>query len=215
MVQLSWLFESVGNCAEYKQLLSHALNLQREQGSDLQVARTLRYLSDANRLLGLYKEGVRQAREALEIHLQVSDAVEQADCLNDLAWLLYTDKQLAASEEAASRAIDLLPELEKGGDFLVCQCHRILGKMYRSKGEREKAIGHFEVALGIASSSNWHNELVGIHYSLAKFFSKEGRFDDANSHVQQAKLHVANNTYSVGLTTELQARFWYTVDHLA
>ena len=147
--------------------------------------------------------------EALEIHRRVSDAVEQADCLNDLAWLLYADKQLDASEEAASRAIALLPEPEKGGHFLVCQCHRILGKVYLSKGEREKAIGHFQTALEIASSSDWHNELVGINCSLAKFFSKEGKFDDANDHVRRAKSHAVNNTYSMGFTMELQAKLWY------
>ena len=219
LVLLSWTFESVKNRAEYKRLLSHALKLQRQRGDDLQVARTLRYLSDANRLLGLYKEGVRQANEALEIHERHDDTVEQADCLNDLAWLLYGDKQFDASEEAASRAIALLPE--KDGRFMVCQCHRILGKIYRSKGEREKAISHFEVALGIASSSNWHDELVGVHCSLAKLFAGEGGFDEAHAHVKKAKSHAvnnpyspgvaiaANNPYSLGVAMELQARIWY------
>ena len=185
------------------------MELYRERGNDLQVARTLRYLSDANRRLGHYKEGVRQVEEALEIRRRVSDAVEQADCPNDLAWLLFADKQLDASEEAASRAIVLLPEPEKGGNFLVCQCHRILGKVYLSKGEREKAIGHFQTALEIASSSDWHNELVGINCSLAKFFSKDGKLDTANDHVQQAKSHAVNNSHSMGFTMELQARLWY------
>jgi len=208
LVQLSWLFESVGNRVEYKQCLSHTLELQREQADIHQVARTLRYLSDANRLLGLHKEGVQQATEALGIYEQLGDAAEQAECLNYLAWLLYGDKQLDAAETAAYRAIDLLPD--KGDQFLVCQCQRILGKICNFKGEREKAIDHFKIALGIASSFNWHDELLGIHYSLAKLFSKEGRFDVAHAHIERAKSHAANDSgYHLGRAMRLQAGFWY------
>jgi len=49
---LSRLFSSVGNDAESKQLLSHALKLERERGNDGQVARALRDLSESNRLMG-------------------------------------------------------------------------------------------------------------------------------------------------------------------
>ena len=54
---LSFLFESVGNHAEQKRLLTHSLKLGRERGNDQEVADTLGYLSDANRGLGLHKEG--------------------------------------------------------------------------------------------------------------------------------------------------------------
>src|SRR5882762_2386294 len=40
-----------------KRILNHALKLWREQGDDRRVAFTLRELSDANRVLGLCKEG--------------------------------------------------------------------------------------------------------------------------------------------------------------
>ena len=50
--------------------------------------------------------------------------------------------------------------------FLVCGSHRVLDDIYRSKGEKEKATHHFETALGIALTSNWHHELSLIHLSL-------------------------------------------------
>ena len=62
----------------------------------------------------------------------------------ELASLLYEDKQLDAAEEAAFRVIDL--PSDKGIQFSVCDCHRILGDIYydKLKGETEKAIDHFE-----------------------------------------------------------------------
>ena len=207
LVQFSWLFESIENPAEYKRLLVHALELRRERGDDHQTGRTLRYLSDANRLLGPYQEGIQQGEEALEIYEQLGDTGEQAECLNYLAWLFYGDKQLETAEKAAYRAIRLVPD---GNDqFLVCQCRRIRGKVCNSKGETETAINHFEAALRIASPFDWHDELAGIHYSLAKLFSKQGRFDDAHAHVEKIKSHAVNNACNLGHAMRLQAGFWY------
>ena len=83
---LSQLFSSVGNYVECKQLLSHSLKLWREQGNDFQVTRTLKELSDTNRLLDLGREGIPQAREASEILGQLSETVEQAHSLIFLAF---------------------------------------------------------------------------------------------------------------------------------
>ena len=107
---LSWLFKSVGNWVEHKRLLTHTLKLWREQGDVQGAALTLSYLSDANRLMYLHKEGIQQAKEASEIFERVGSAVEQAGCLLDLARALYSDRQLDAAKEAASRAIGLIPE---------------------------------------------------------------------------------------------------------
>ena len=43
---------------------------------------------------------------------------------------------------------------DKGEQFVVCERYRVLGLVCQSKGEAEKAINHFETALGIASSFN-------------------------------------------------------------
>jgi len=207
LFELSGLFDPVGNEMERKRLLVHTLNLWREWGDGYEVARTLRYLSDANRLLGLHKDGIQQAREALEICEQLNDTFGQAFSLLHLAWPLYGDWQLDAAEEAASQSIHLLPETVD--PYLVCQCHRALGQIHSSKGETEKAIDHFEAGLGIASSFDWHNELFWDHYSLALLFFDQGRFSDSHAHVERAKLHGANNMYYMGRAMYLQAEFWY------
>ena len=209
---LSWLFETVGNDVERKHLLTHALELWRERGDDHWVARALGDLSDANRLLDLPEEGIQQAKEASEIFERLGDTVGQARCLVDLAQLLLGDKQLDAAEEAPFHAIDLLSERDE--QFSVCQCHRVLGDVYCSKGEAKKAVNHFEVALGIASSFNWHDELFWIHHSLAELFSDQGMFNDAHAHIERAKSHAVDNTYYLGRAMHLQANVWYQQDRL-
>jgi len=207
LFELSRLLSSVGNQAEYKRLLTQALALERGRGNFRQVTRILRHLSDANRLMGLPGEGIRRAREALGILERIGDTVGQARCLIKLALLLCDDQQFDAAEEVASRAIGLITE--RGNQSLVCESHRVLGNIHRSEGETEKAIHQYEVALKIASSSNWDGGLFQIHHTLARLYHDEGRFDDAQAHIECAKLHTANSAHNLGCVMEMQAKVWY------
>ena len=205
LFELSRTFDSIGNNVERKRLLIQALELWRERGDELRVAETLRFMSKSNRLLGLYEEGIAQAKEASEIYKRLNDISGQAKSWRSLAWLLYDDKQLDAAEEAALRTIDLSNE---GDQFEVCDCYGLLGEMCRSRGETEKAINHFETALGIASSFKWHDQLFWINYAMAWLFSGENRFDDAHAHLERARPYAINSPYNLGRAMELQARFW-------
>jgi len=191
LIRLSQLLHQVANYTESKQLLTHASNLSRERGNDRQLAQALKCLSLVYLFMGPYKEGIRQAEEASAIFERLGDTVEQVKGLIQLAWLLCADNQFGAAEEAVSRAIDLLPE--KGETYLVSKSQYTLGALYRRKGDRKKAIHHFEVALGHASSSNWFNQLYWIHSFLAHSFYDEDRFDDAYAHIGHAKSHAAND----------------------
>ena len=203
---LSHLFDLAGNFVERKRLLTHALKLWRERGDDFQVAQTLKYLSDANRRLRLYEEGIPQAKEAPRIFQRLGHVVEQADSMINLASLLCSDRQLDAAEEVGSRAIDLLPE--KGEELRVCTTHRVLGEVYQSKGEAKKAVHHFEIALGIAYSLNVAEELFWVNYSLSWAFSEQSKFEDAQTHVDHAKSHAVNNTYLLTRAMDQQAWVW-------
>ncbi|KAF9783170.1 hypothetical protein BJ322DRAFT_139334 [Thelephora terrestris] len=205
LFRLSKLFGLVGNHAEQKQLLIHTLTLEREKGDGVGVAQTLLFLCDVNRILGLYAEGIKQAEEALKIYKRRRKTIDQAQCLNQLAWLLLEDKQLNAAENAASRAIDL----EKGQEFHLCESHGVLGVVCHRRGEKEKALEHLQTALQIASRFNWQNALFWIHYCMAELFSSKGESGTANTHIQQAKSHTVGNTYNLGLAMELQARVWF------
>ena len=203
---LARLFDSVGNVTERKRLLTHTLKLWREQGNDFQVAVALKDLSDTNRRMDLYGEGIPQAKEASEIFEQFGEVVQQAESLMFLAWLLSHDGQLVAAEEAGLRAIDLFPK--KGEETRVCQSHRILGQIYQSKDETEKAIHHFEVALGIASSLNVVSQLFWVNYCLADLLSELDEFEEAQTYLEHAKSHAADNAYLLALVMLQQARAW-------
>ena len=209
LFQLSRLFESVGNHTEYKRLLVDALKLWRERGDDLQVAETLRFLSNTNVWLGVYKEGILRAKEAFEIYERLNDVPGQGLSSQQLAQLLHEDGQFNAAEEAAFRAIDLLSGEGDRSQYSVCECYRVLGRIYHSKGETEKAIKQFETAIGIASSFNWHHLLFWINHSLAELFFREKRFDDAHAHLKRAKSHAVDGPYHLGRAMDLQAEFWY------
>ena len=204
--QLSHLCVEAGHHVERKQLLIHSLKLWRVRGDDLKVAETLGLLSDANRLLGLHEEGIREAKEALEIDKRLDHKSGQVASWRRLAWLLYEDKQLGAAEEAASQAIEL--SLDKGDQFRICRCHRLLGLIH-SKSETEKAINHFETALDIASPFSWPDEQFWNHFNLAALFLREKRFDDAHAHVERAKSHAIEEAYNLGRAMELRMRILY------
>ena len=207
LFRLSQLFYSLGNYAEQKRLLARALELNRGQGNGNHVARTLRGLADANRMLGLYGEGIQQSKEALEICEGLGDAAGQAKGWDCLGWLLFDDNQLDAAEEAGSHAINLFQHQDR--KFGVCICHRLLGGISESKGQREKAIEHFEAAIGIASPFDWHNQLFWTHFSLAELFCDENELDNSQSHVERAKSHAIDDAYHLGRAMDQQARIWY------
>jgi len=207
LFQLSRLFDRVGNRVESKRLLLHTLELWRGRGDDIQVAVTLKFMCHLNQVFGLYKEAIQQAEEALEIYKQLNLTSGQASSLDQLAWSLHGDNQLDAAKEAALRAISLLPGKRK--QFVVCRCYRVLGKIYYSKGETEKAIDHFETALRIASPFNWYHQLARNNYELADLFFKEGRFYEAHASVERAKSHAIDDPYYQACAMRLQAGFWY------
>ena len=201
---LGYLFGSLGNYLERKRLLDHALKLERERDNDSMVALILIFLCDANRMLGLRKEGMQQVKEALEISERTGDMASQGESLAIHAALLYADGQLDAAEEEVSRSIELIQE--KGDEYLLCRSHRILGDVCRCKGEREKAIHHFEVALEIASPFDWDIQLFWIHFALAELFRGEGKLDCARAHIERAKSHSVNNAYCLARAVLLQAQ---------
>jgi tetratricopeptide (TPR) repeat protein len=197
----------LGNGEERKRILTHTLRLWREREDDRQIAVTLRDLSGAERVLGLYKEGIEHVKEAMEIFERLGETEEQGHTMGRLAALLHKDDQLDAAEETTVHAIELLQK--KGRELLLCRSHRDLGDIYHSKGEKEKAIHHLEVALGIAAPFAWHDQLFWIRYSLALLFFDENKFDDAHAHIEKAKSHAANRAYSQGCAMELHAQIWF------
>ncbi|KAF9793473.1 hypothetical protein BJ322DRAFT_1016969 [Thelephora terrestris] len=197
----------IGDHQEETMLLHHAMKLERERGNDTRVALALRGLANANRVLGRYDDAIGQAKEGLEIDRRLGATGGRAESLNILARLFRECGQLDAAKEAIVESIELLPE--RGKEDIVCSSHHVLGGIHHSKGEREKAIYHLEVALCIASTFDWRPFQFGIHFTLATLFLDEGEFDDATVHIKRAKSHALDNAYNLGRAVLLQARTWY------
>ena len=195
---LSQLFESVGNYEESRNLQLLTLGLWRIRGRDSDVAEIFLTLSETSRKLDLYLEGTHQAREAHEIFRQLGSTTGQERSLRQLA-SLYSDNQL----ESASQ----LPNESK--QRLECQLYRALGHIFQSKGKIEKAVDRFQAALAIATYWNWNDQQFWILHALVELFCDEGRFDDAHTHVERAKLSAADDTYLFGRAMELQGTVWY------
>jgi tetratricopeptide (TPR) repeat protein len=208
---LSRLFESVGNPAEQKRLLSQALTLERENRNVERVASTLCGLSDANRGLGLYEEGIQRAEKALGTYERLGDRAGQAQCLVSIAHSFYSDGQLDVAVGTASRAISLLPE---GKEFMVCRSHRVPGDMYRSKREREEAIYQYKAALRISSAFNWPDQLFLVHFALARLFYDEDKFGGARAHANHSRSHADDGSHHQGRAMEMQAKIWYRQSRL-
>jgi len=206
LYHLSRLLYSFGAFSETKQILIRALRLWREQGNELQIARTLGLLAITNKRLGLGDEGISQVEEGLEIYERLGNIQEQVRSLLRSAGL-HKATQPDAAEEAASRALSL--SLESNDLFMVCQSHICLGGVYRDRGEAEKAINHFETALGIVSPFSWDDTQFSIHYALAGLFLGEDRFDDAHVHIEHSKSYAIDDPYNLGYAMALQARVWH------
>ena len=206
LFELSRLFNSVGNDVEQKRLLEYVLKLWRERGDVFQVAETLRFVSDVNAYLGIHKEGIEQAKEALAIYKRLDNIPGQALTWQQLAVSLHKDKQVNAAEEAVLRAINLLADRDK--QLTVCECYRTLAKICRDKGEMEKAVSRFKAALGIASRFNYQSQRIWIHHELVQLFFRQNKYNDAQAHLELSKSHAINDPYSLGRAMEQQAWFW-------
>ena len=207
LFRLSSLLGLLGNFGDKKQLLIRTLELERGQGDGDRVARTLRELADTNRMLRLYEEGIRQSKEALEICERLGDAGGQGKCWDYLGWLLFEDGQVDTAEEAESHAIKLFQD--QGREYWVCRSHLLLGRIYQSKGERGKAVQHFEAVIRIASPSVWHDPLFWAHFGLATLFCEEDEFDNAQFHIGQAKSQAVDKAHWLGRAMDQQADIWY------
>ena len=207
LLHLSQLFTSTENYVKSKRILTHALRLWKQRGSDVCVAQTLEFLCDVNRHLNLREEMVRQAKEALGIYERLNDKPGQARALLQLVESSFDDNQVDAAEEAASRAISLLEDND--GQHTACRIHRFLGEISLSKGDARKAKDHFDIALGIATLFNWHSELVLIHCFLAVLDLAEQRFEDAHAQIESAKAHAINDVRDMAGLIELEAEIWY------
>ena len=204
LTRLSQLFKICGRHLESKRILTRTLKHWRDQGDLELVGATLASLSDINRTLGLYEEGIRQAIEAVEISQQFDHADGQAQCWAQLAQLLSQYGELDDSlVEDATRKIALLSENSSHSSLVPY--HRALGHIYRSKGNTTKAVEHLKMSAEIASLRGLRFASFWSYHALVFIFCETGRSDDAIVNLELAKHQAANNAFLSAHVIVLQA----------
>ena len=66
------------------------------------------------------------------------------------------------------------------------------------------------MALEIAFALNQAKDLFFVHSDLAEAFAQQGRFSDAQTHLEHAKSFAANNTFHLAQASFQQAQLWCT-----
>jgi tetratricopeptide (TPR) repeat protein len=207
LLRLSRLLRFSGMFVEAKRLLITALELWRKRGDDRGVARTLTSLAAVNRKMDRMKEGMQQAKEALEIYERLDDTVRQTKLLQRLALFFAEDNQIDAAEEAASRAMTIFSDEQK--QYQTYEHHHVLSHIYRSRGETEAAISHLKTALGIASSLNSRDKEVSVLSCLVVLLFDEDRFDDTQIYLERLKPYLVNHQRDLGAVMLAQASIWH------
>ena len=120
-----------------------------------------------------------------------------------LASLLYGDGQLDAAEETATRVMELSENRDQDE---LHQSHSVLGRIQASKGNREKAIDHYEASLRITSALNLYDQLSETHLCLADLYFGGDKLNAAQTHVEHARLHARNNMLLLSTAFYISAR---------
>jgi len=138
--------------------------------------------------LGMILQQVGRGPEAAELFQKLLDApIAEKLGADRLAWLAefqLTQKQPEAAARAANTLIALKPDrgwLQTGWT--------ILGRVHRSKGERDPAIHAFTEALNTGASTTFGAEAA---LRLGELLTEAGKFDEAGKHLTDAATRAAS-----------------------
>ncbi|MEM7307956.1 MAG: protein kinase [Planctomycetota bacterium] len=149
-----------GDLAEARTLYLEAIELAREHcGSDcVKLSETLSYLSDIEQVQGYLADGIRHAREALELDVAFygEEHILVVSDLGNLGEMLSESGQLEQAEEMLGRAVQLSEAL-RGSGSIITDVHRL--RLVTNRLRR----GHTEGAL---------EELERIHAGMTQSFGE-------------------------------------------
>ena len=202
--ELSVLYASIGNYAEARRLLCHALELYRGRGNDYRIASTLWVLARSNFPRDHCEEGIRQAEEAMTIFQRIGNTEWVVHCHSLLSTLFRRVNRLDDAEKCANQAIALADGLISTTDYVSLENLRVsLFTMYSHRGDTEKAIFHAEASIGETSS---RSSRFLSHLNLAMIHITERRLGDAETHLEHAGSLAVNGSSEPSTVALLRAR---------
>jgi hypothetical protein len=185
---------------------SHALTLERERQNNERVAFILVELSNVNRVLGLHKEGIQRAKEALEIYERLGDTIGQASVwISSLFRCIQTDSSTLQKRPDSAQSNF---SRRKAKNISSVNPIALLANIYLQGRERE---GHSPLRDGPRNRFFFQLARSPVLDSLRPraAVSRSKQVRRRTHHIEQAKSHVVNDAYLLGRAVEFQALIRY------
>jgi class 3 adenylate cyclase/tetratricopeptide (TPR) repeat protein len=146
---LGYAYALQGRLVEGRALLEEASSVTLRTGALRDHSRWVAWLSDVCRLAGRWEEAWQHARQALDLARQHKERANEALALHQLGVLhAHADPPDVAQAETHYRQALALAE-ELGMRPLQAHCHRGLGTLYATTGQREQARTALSTAIAL------------------------------------------------------------------
>jgi tetratricopeptide (TPR) repeat protein len=146
---LGYAYALQGRLAEGRSLLEEALSISRRSGVLVGQARWLTWLSEVCRRAGHREEAGQHARQALHLARQQQERGIEAVALRQLGVVQAHAEppDIVQAEVYYQHSLTLAEEL--GMRPLQAHCHRGLGRLYATTGQREQACAELSAAIDL------------------------------------------------------------------
>ncbi|KAJ7583903.1 hypothetical protein C8J56DRAFT_1054420 [Mycena floridula] len=158
-----------------------ALSKAKSTMDGADMARCLRDLGSAYSRQGDHYKAIEHLIRARELRLNLS--FEGATCAQDLAMFYH---RLQQHQEAEKWGLLASKEFNELGDSDIGGMLWLLGRIYISKGQYDRAIEYLSQGLDRATSRNDHREAVLVLLELGRAYFKKGETEKARACLKEA-----------------------------
>ena len=161
-----------------------AEELSLKNGFELRVANAKYRKAAILRDLGQYSKSDIASNEALKIYSKLEDLEGITSVKIGQATILHEQSRL---EEASELYLDALPYAIKSGDKNTeARIHNLLGSIYKSLKQKDKAIEHYNIALALVKELKFKPGISAILTNLGVVDYEENDYERAEKHLSEA-----------------------------
>jgi len=179
-------------CLEYARTdasisLNYAIKaeeLSLKNGFELSFANSKYRKASLLRDLGQYSKSDIALNEALKIYIKLDDLKGITSVKVEQANILHNQSRL---EEATELYIDALPYTIKSGDKNTeARIHNLLGSIYKSLKQTDKAIEHYKIALTLVKELKFKPGISAILTNLGAVDFEDNDYERAEKYLKEA-----------------------------